>query len=102
MSFYVVVINRLEGRASRPIDGGFFKERNDAVAAAQRVVDAWLFRNFKRGLSAPSLLEKYLDVGEIPSIFGDQSRTQGSGFDYTEYALKRANELMILFKSMDT
>lgn len=99
MSFYLVIINRLEGRASKPIDGGFFKERGDAIAAAQRVVDAWLFKNSRPGLSAPALLEKYLDVGEIPSIFGDQSRTQGSGFDYTEYALKRANELMAFFKT---
>lgn len=93
MAFYVVAVNRVNMMGSRPRDVGKFEERKDAVAAAQRVIDEWMSKQLKPGMDHRDLFSRFLEFGDVPSVFGDQGHTLGTAFDYTQYALERAKQL---------
>ena len=70
----------------------------EAAAAAQHVIDAFLFHEFIQGvghgLTAEKLLVQYRRRGEVPVILrASEGSTDVSRFDHLQYAAKRCAEL---------
>jgi hypothetical protein len=77
---------------------GSYPTHDEAVAAAQHVIDAFLFHEFiqgaARGLTAEKLLVEYRRRGEVPVILrASDGSTDVSRFDHRQYAAKRCVEL---------
>ena len=66
----------------------------EAVAMAQKAVDAFLLREFKAGMEAKALFAIYQSRGEYPFIFRDDDKTFNvRNFNHFHYALTRSGEL---------
>lgn len=98
MSFIVDALSKSpEGRTdARRV--GTYPTHEEAVAAAQHVVDAYLFHEFIQGighgLTAEKLLLQYRHTGEVPIVMrASEGSTDVSSFDHMRYAAKRCAEL---------
>lgn len=66
----------------------------DAIAAAKRIVDGFLRREFRPGLEPKLLLARYQELGEHPYIFRDDQNTFNvPGFNHLHYASSRTSEI---------
>jgi hypothetical protein len=76
---------------------GEYKTLDDAVAAAKRMVDEFLVREFKPGILPSMLFASYQNFGEVPFIFSDEEdRTMNvSEFNHFQYALARCAEICV-------
>lgn len=73
---------------------GEYKTLAEAVAAAQKVVDEFLRREFKPGMDAKALFSRYQSHGEFPFIFRDDDKTLNvPGFNHTHYAMTRCGQI---------
>lgn len=74
---------------------GEYKTLADAVAAAKRLVDEFLMREFKPGILPSMLYASYQKFGEVPRIFSDENdKTMNvSDFNHFQYALARCSEI---------
>lgn len=73
---------------------GEYETVEEAIAAAQQVVDEFLRCNFKPGIDAMSLFRQYQAQGEYPFIFRTDDRTINvRGFSYAFYAMERATKM---------
>ncbi len=93
MAFHLIVVNKTKGASARPEDKGVFPERREAIEAARRIIDDWMVKNYKPGMDTASLYSLYFQLGEVPSVFGDQGYSIGTAFDYVQYARDRAKQL---------
>lgn len=98
MSFIVDVLTKApEGKTGgRRI--GIYPTHKEAVAAAQHVVDDYLFHEFIQGvgcgLTAEKLLIQYRRTGDVPVVMrAGEGSTEVSSFHYLQYAAKRCAEL---------
>lgn len=94
MTYIVEVLgkNNQPGAEVRHI--GNFKTLPIAIAAAKRIVDQFLKREFVPGTQASVLFAVYQNLGEVPFIFRDDDKTFNvHGFNHLQYALERCNEI---------
>jgi len=79
---------------------GEYETVGDAVAAAKRLVDEYLMREFKPGILPGVLFASYQNFGEVPFIFSDENdKTMNvSDFNHFQYALNRCAEICALRK----
>ena len=98
MSFIVDAISTgPEGRIdARRI--GDYRTHDEAVTSAKQVIDAFLFREYRRGaghgITAQKLLAQYQQSGEVPLILlNSEATTFVPAFDHLEYATKRCSEI---------
>lgn len=97
MSFVVRGVKRAEGKL-KAREVGEYANFDDAVKAAQRHIDDFIFREYQRtigkGITVGKLYELYKSKGELmvvqPKIKGD---TAVMNFDAYEYAAKKCAEL---------
>lgn len=70
---------------------GEFETVEEAIATAQKIVDAFLSDSFKPGMDAQSLFSLYKKEGEYPFIFRDDDMSVNvPGFEHSHYARNRA------------
>lgn len=73
---------------------GEFKSIAQAIAVAQKTVEQFLRREFKKGMDARKLYTLYEERGEHTFIFQDEARTFNvPGFDHEDYARTLAAEI---------
>lgn len=73
---------------------GDYKTLPEAIMAAQRLIDAFLKREFKPGMQPMALAALYQERGEYPFIFRDDDKTYNvPGFNHLHYAMTRSAEL---------
>ena len=73
---------------------GEYQTVAEAIAVAQRTVDAFLRREHKPGMDAKALFSHYQAHGEYPFIFRDDDKTINvPGFNHAHYAMTRAAEI---------
>jgi len=73
---------------------GEYETLDEAVTAAKRTIDFFLFREFKPGMSSQALFSRYQERGEYPSIFRDDDQTLDvQRFNHLDYALIRCLEI---------
>ena len=70
---------------------GEFATLEEAVAAAQKIVDDYLASAFKIGMTSDELMASYAMFGDDPFIVGSEVR--GVEFSGREYARQRAIEI---------
>lgn len=73
---------------------GEYESLEDATAAAKRLVDVFMRREYKPGMEPKMMLARYQELGEHPYIFRDDAATFNvPGFNHLNYAMNRATEL---------
>lgn len=66
----------------------------EAIAVAEKPIEQFLRREFKRGMDAKKLFLLYEERGEHTFIFQDEAKTFNvGGFDHADYARTRAEEI---------
>lgn len=72
---------------------GEFDTREEAIACAKRVIDAFLIAQYQWGMYPNELLARYLGAGDQPAIFQDDDATMNvSGFNPLQYARQRCQD----------
>lgn len=73
---------------------GKYETREEAIAAAQAVVDEFLRSEFSTGMNATELFSRYQSQGEYVFIFRDDDKTLNvPGFSHVHYAKDRCAQL---------
>jgi hypothetical protein len=73
---------------------GEYDSLPDAIAAAKRLVDGYLRREYKPGMEPRSLISRYQEQGEHPYIFRDDDTTFNvPGFNHLHYATARSSDV---------
>jgi len=98
MSFIVDALTRTADGKTGARRVGTYLTHDEAKAAAQHVIDTFLFHEFiqgvGRGLTPEKLLDHYRRTGEVPLILREGGgSTNVSSFNYRQYAAKRCVEL---------
>lgn len=98
MSFIVDVISRsAEGKTQGRRIGDYWSYA-EAEAAAKRIIDSFLYHEYRksagRGITAEKLLNQYRRKGETPVILhNSEALTLAPKFDHAKYAAQRCVEL---------
>jgi hypothetical protein len=90
MPYLLVVGGRYDPLSSeRRYDAGDFLTRDEALAAAQKIIKRSLLECWRTGMNTQALFERYKALGEFPYIL---SRSEGEPvvFDPPAYALVQA------------
>jgi hypothetical protein len=69
---------------------GSFGDREEAVRRCVEIVESSLFNEYRPGMSAKELMDRYKSFGEDPWISGSD---EGCKFSAWEYAERRAKEI---------
>jgi hypothetical protein len=94
MTYYVEALGKRNEPQPSVRRIGEFETVPDAIAAAQRLIDAFLRQVYKPGVDAKALFALYQSKGEHPYIFRDDGNTFNvPGFNHTQYAMTRAGEI---------
>jgi len=98
MPFTVDAIVTAPDRTTRGRRVGEYITYDEAVVAAQQLIDGFLFREYRRGaargVTAEMLLALYRRVAEKPVILRQrETSTAVSRFDHIAYAKKRCVEI---------
>lgn len=94
MAFLVEGISRQRPPEAQVRRVGEYATREQAIAAAQQVVDEFLRREFKPGMAANELFSRYQSQGEFAFIFRDDDKTLNvPGFSHAQYARSRCDQL---------
>jgi len=73
---------------------GEYESLGEAIAVAQKAIERFLRKEFKRGMSAKKLYALYEEQGEHMFIFQDEAGTFNvPGFDHQDYARALAAEI---------
>jgi len=73
---------------------GDYEKLEDAVAAAKRVVDKFLFQEYARGTSPDVIFSVYQNLGEFPYIFRNDDKTMNvHEFNHLQYAMAECAKL---------
>lgn len=91
MTFYVEVVRKDE---TDVLHIGEFESREEAIACARRVIDAFLLREYEIGMRGEKLFTYYTNKGEYPCIFRDGDSTLNvPGFSHLQYAMARCEDI---------
>lgn len=72
---------------------GTFKTREEAIACAKRIIDAFLLQQYRPDMCPRDLLARYQLAGEHPVIFQDDNATMNvSGFSPPLYVTQRCQD----------
>lgn len=94
MTFFVEGLSRVHGSEGQVRHVGEYETLDDAIAAAKRMIDEFLGRQFEPGMSPKVLFSVYQNLGEFPVIFRDDDRTYNvRAFNHFGYAMTRCNEM---------
>lgn len=94
MTFFVEGINKNREPDAQVRRIGEYAMTAEAIAVAQKTVEAFLVQEFKPGMDSKSLFSRYQEHGEHPFIFRSDDKTFNvPGFNHAQYAMKRATEL---------
>lgn len=94
MTFFVEGIDKNRAPEAQVRRIGVCVTTVEAIAMAQKTVDAFLVRALKPGMDGKSLFALYREQGEHPFIFRSDDKTFNvPGFNHAQYAMKRAAEL---------
>jgi len=72
---------------------GEFKTYQAAVAAAKKLVDAFLLEHYKPGTTAEELYSGFRGYGEDPFIMGEEPELESERFSAWAYAEQRCKEI---------
>lgn len=73
---------------------GEFSSLEEAITNARKIVDEFLFSEFKPGMTAAALFQRYVTFGEDPYIIPLGDEDEGAdNFSAWGYAQQRADEL---------
>jgi len=74
---------------------GEYEKLEDAVAAAKRIIDGFLRREYRPGLDAGLLFSRYQQLGEHPYIFRDNDDTTFNvpSFNHLHYSSVRSKDV---------
>jgi hypothetical protein len=73
---------------------GQYETVAEAIAAAHKMIEDFLRREFQPGMDAKSLISLYLTMGEYPIIYRDDDKTLNvAGFNHVQYASTCAAEI---------
>jgi hypothetical protein len=90
MPFLLVVGGRYDPLSSeRRYDAGDFQNQDEALAAAQKIIQRSLLECWREGMNTQELFESYRSSGEFPFMLSRQKRDP-AGFDPLAYALVEA------------
>ena len=78
---------------SERVEHGVFASPEEAVAACQSIVDAYLDDAFKPGMTADALFESYTAFGEDPFIVPEGPGGAPVKFSAWDYARQRCAEI---------
>jgi hypothetical protein len=98
MSFFIDALRKLPDGTTTGRRVGEYWTHDEAVTAAKRLIDAFLYREFlqsaAQGIGAEALFERYKAGGEQPMILRDSdSSTNVSRFNPLTYASQRCSEI---------
>jgi hypothetical protein len=94
VSFVVDSLVRVNDVGGPPQRIGEFSTREEAFAASRRSIDEFLSREFRPGMSAKKLYERFREYGAVPFIFGDgEENSDLLNFNPIKYALERSEEI---------
>lgn len=94
MAFLVEGLNKQLGPEAEVRRIGVYETREEAIAAAQAVVDEFLRSEFSTGMNATELFSRYQSQGEYVFIFRDDDKTLNvPGFTHVQYARTRCEQL---------
>jgi len=94
MKYFVQGITRLDDARTHVRQVGEFATQDEAVAACKRVIDEFLAREHKPGMTAVRLFSHYQNFGESPFIFGEAGHTMDArAFNHLQYARSRCDEI---------
>jgi hypothetical protein len=75
MPFLLVVGGRYDPLSSeRRYDAGDFQNQDEALAAAQKIIQRSLLECWREGMNTQELFESYRSSGEFPFMFSHQER----------------------------
>ena len=95
MTYFVEGLTTIREGESTVRTVGQFETLENAVRAAQQVIDEFLSRKFVIGMTAAVLFANYHKYGEVPYIFSDDDRTMKvRGFNHLNYATDRCAVLV--------
>jgi hypothetical protein len=90
MTYFVEGLTTVREGESTVRTVGQFETLENAVRAAELVIDEFLSRTFVIGMTAAVLFAHYQKNGEVPYIFSDDDRTMNvRGFNHLTYASQR-------------
>lgn len=72
---------------------GVFQTADEAIAAAQKVVDRDLEGRYQQGMKANELYKHYAMFGDDPYIVPVEPATESLGFSARQYARLRSQEI---------
>ena len=94
MTFYVEGLRGHTEPESKVRRIGEYETIEEAIAAAKRLVDVCLRRDYQAGMEPGMLLARYKEQGEHPYIFRDDAATFNvPGFNHLNYAMTRSTEI---------
>lgn len=94
MSYQVLIDDNFHYQdESERVKHGVFATLEEAVAACQSIVDAYLDDAFKAGMTADALFESYTAFGEDPFIVLDGPGAAPVKFSAWDYARQRCAEI---------
>ena len=94
MTFFVEVLSKHFEPQTQVKRIGEYKTREEAIAAAQGIIEDFLRRQFKPGMTAEALFALYHGHGEYPFIFRDDANTFNvPGFGHANHAMTYAAKL---------
>jgi hypothetical protein len=88
MSFVVEVIKKEE-----VLRIGEFDAQYKAVACAKRSIDAFLLKEYRTGMTADQLFERYTAASQYPCIFRNGESTLNVPFSHFKYAMARCDHV---------
>jgi hypothetical protein len=94
MTFFVEGLSGHTEPESKVRRIGEYETLEDAHAAAKRLVDVYLRREYQAGMEPSALLARYQQRGEHPYIFRNDAATFNvPGFNHLHYATTRSADI---------
>lgn len=94
MTFFVEGLSKYHDAESQVRRLGEYETLQESIAASKRIIDEFLLREFKPGMTSAQLYAQYQGFGEVPCIFRDDGMTMSiPGFNHWQYATSRSAEI---------
>jgi hypothetical protein len=94
MTFFVEGISQNLAPEAQVRRIGEYASLPEAIAVAQKAVEAFLTRAYKPGMDFKSLFAVYREQGEHPFIFRDDDKTFNvPGFNHVQCAMEKAKAI---------
>ncbi len=96
MPYFVEGLTNVHGGESNVRRIGVYETLDEAIRAAEQIVEDFLLTNHQPGMSIEALFTRYQKSGEVPFIFSDDERTINvTGFNHFRYALVRCDAICV-------